>query len=100
MSEEIGPAGTVQGQTEETGDYEVSFITAAGGAATEGTKKVGVYLKRLAEVKRESAELAGGLEKREAEWEEETKIACAESMQKPGRDLRLLGESVCCEFRE
>ena len=69
-------------------------VGVGGGAAAEGEGAAkGVYSTSLAEAKRESAELPGNLLKREAEFQEEVKTACAESRQKAGRDLRFVGES-------
>lgn len=53
-----------------------------------------VYLTRLAQAQRESVGLPGNLDKHQAEWEHDRKRACAESMQKPNRDLRRVGEPV------
>ena len=54
---------------------------ATAGASLEGTED-SVYLKELAEAQRESAALAGDLEKREAEWKQQLEKACYLSKQK------------------
>ena len=51
-------------------------------------------------IQQQAADLASDLERRQAEFDQELKIACAESIQKPGRDLRFVGESGHCGFSE
>ena len=53
---------------------------ATAGASLEGTED-SVYLKELAEAQRESAALAGDLEKRAAEWKQQLENACYLSKQ-------------------
>ena len=65
---------------------------ADGGTDSEETEDA-AYLRSLAEAQRESAKLARDLDRRQGEFEDDIQRALGQSMQRPGRDLRFVGES-------